>query len=187
MKNHTLMQAIARANRVFRDKPAGFIVDYINVFRNLKKALAIYASPSATKVDMPIETKDMLVGNLRQLLNELDSFLISLGIHSNRIISSSRLDKNTLLNEAVGMLVTNDQIKNSFLTKAGAVLKIYRAILPHPKSSQFTGEAALYDDLVKEIRSLDPEVDISGVMRNIEHILDQSIMCGVCAGICYSG
>lgn len=37
MKNHTLMQAIARTNRVFQEKQAGFIVDYINVFRDLKK------------------------------------------------------------------------------------------------------------------------------------------------------
>ena len=42
MKNHTLMQTIARANRVFKEKPNGLIVDYIGVFRNLQKALAIY-------------------------------------------------------------------------------------------------------------------------------------------------
>ena len=42
MRNHTLMQTIARANRVFRDKVNGLIVDYVGVFRNLQKALAIY-------------------------------------------------------------------------------------------------------------------------------------------------
>src|SRR5437867_10058866 len=45
MRNHTLMQTIARANRVFEDKVNGLIVDYVNVFRNLRKALAIYAAP----------------------------------------------------------------------------------------------------------------------------------------------
>ena len=44
MKNHTLMQTIARANRVFRDKQNGLIVDYVGVFRNLQKALAIYGA-----------------------------------------------------------------------------------------------------------------------------------------------
>jgi type I restriction enzyme, R subunit len=43
MKNHTLMQTIARANRVCGDKEAGLIVDYVGVFRNLQRALAIYA------------------------------------------------------------------------------------------------------------------------------------------------
>jgi type I restriction enzyme, R subunit len=45
MKNHSLMQTIARANRVAPGKPAGMIVDYVGVFRNLKAALAIYAQP----------------------------------------------------------------------------------------------------------------------------------------------
>jgi type I restriction enzyme, R subunit len=44
MRNHTLMQTIARANRVFREKVNGLIVDYVGVFRNLQKALAIYGS-----------------------------------------------------------------------------------------------------------------------------------------------
>ena len=47
MKNHTLMQTIARANRVFGDKHNGLIVDYVGVFRDLQKALAIYGSARA--------------------------------------------------------------------------------------------------------------------------------------------
>src|SRR6476661_6578181 len=44
MKNHTLMQTIARANRVWGEKKNGLIVDYVGVFRNLQRALAIYGS-----------------------------------------------------------------------------------------------------------------------------------------------
>ena len=43
MKDHNLMQAIARVNRVFKDKPGGLIVDYIGIAPNLKKALSFYA------------------------------------------------------------------------------------------------------------------------------------------------
>src|SRR5437588_11581290 len=46
MRNHTLMQTIARANRVFGDKLNGLIVDYVGVFRSLQKALAIYGASS---------------------------------------------------------------------------------------------------------------------------------------------
>ena len=42
MRNHTLMQTIARANRVWEHKVSGLIVDYIGVFRDLQRALAIY-------------------------------------------------------------------------------------------------------------------------------------------------
>ncbi|WP_367026866.1 type I restriction endonuclease subunit R [Methylococcus sp. ANG] len=49
MRGHGLMQAIARVNRVFRDKPAGLIVDYIGIAQNLKSALAQYSRPDQDK------------------------------------------------------------------------------------------------------------------------------------------
>src|SRR6478736_6190773 len=57
MRNHTLMQTIARANRVFEDKNNGLIVDYVGVFRNLEKALAIYGAAS-DRDESPIEIID---------------------------------------------------------------------------------------------------------------------------------
>jgi type I restriction enzyme, R subunit len=49
MRNHTLMQTIARANRVFQGKQAGRIIDYIGVFRNLQQAFAIYRPSTQTQ------------------------------------------------------------------------------------------------------------------------------------------
>ena len=61
MRNHTLMQTIARANRVLRDKDNGMIVDYIGVFRNLEKALAIYGAANVeARVDSPIQNVEAL-------------------------------------------------------------------------------------------------------------------------------
>ena len=65
MKNHTLMQTIARANRVWRDKQNGLIVDYVGIFRNLQKALAIYGTHSDGG-EIPIKDKDELVRLLRR-------------------------------------------------------------------------------------------------------------------------
>ncbi len=64
MRNHTLMQTIARANRVFRDKVNGLIVDYVGVFRNLQKALTIYGSGSGGGIrdgETPVMDKSLLV------------------------------------------------------------------------------------------------------------------------------
>jgi type I restriction enzyme R subunit len=61
MKNHTLMQTIARANRNFPGKEAGFIVDYVGVFRNLQKALAIYGGGNSGTSEPPIRDKSDLV------------------------------------------------------------------------------------------------------------------------------
>jgi len=55
LKNHTLMQAIARVNRIFKDKPGGLIVDYIGIADDLKKALSIYSSGIQKEAMIPIE------------------------------------------------------------------------------------------------------------------------------------
>src|SRR5215212_2853742 len=69
MRNHTLMQTIARANRVFRDKQNGLIVDYVGVFRDLEKALAIYGSGVGGDVEegeTPVKAKEELVQALKE-------------------------------------------------------------------------------------------------------------------------
>ena len=78
MRNHTLMQTIARANRVFGDKQNGLIVDYVGVFRNLEKALAIYGSGvegGAGEGETPVKDKDKLLEALRKATEETKAFL----------------------------------------------------------------------------------------------------------------
>ena len=77
MRNHTLMQTIARANRVFQGKQAGEIIDYIGVFRNLQEALALYGSGSGGGVepgDLPVEAKEAQAEELAEMLAEIDSY-----------------------------------------------------------------------------------------------------------------
>ncbi len=176
MKNHTLMQAIARANRVYKEKQGGFIVDYVNIFRDLKKALAVYAAPLAGgRIDLPIQSKDKLVEALRSYIAELNGFLRELGIQHENIVSSRGIEKNALLNKALSALVVNDNVKKNFLEKAGLAIKTYSAILPHPDASEFSADILLYQELIKEIRSLDPVVDIGAVMNGIRSVLDKSV------------
>ena len=77
MRNHTLMQTIARANRVFGEKVNGLIVDYIGVFRDLQRALAIYGSAAGGEAgagEMPVETKQALVEQLREAIQDTRGF-----------------------------------------------------------------------------------------------------------------
>jgi type I restriction enzyme R subunit len=67
MRNHTLMQTIARANRVFPGKHSGLIVDYANVFASLEKALAIYGAGKNGKT--PVRDKKKLVEDLRKAVD----------------------------------------------------------------------------------------------------------------------
>src|SRR5258707_910253 len=78
MRNHTLMQTIARANRVFPGKHSGVIVDYANVFASLEKALAIYGSGKGGA--NPVKEKQQLVASLRQAVESATAFCASHGV-----------------------------------------------------------------------------------------------------------
>src|SRR5262249_9461832 len=73
LRNHTLMQTITRANRVFPEKNNRLIVAYVDVFRNLQRALAIYALGSKAG-DVPVEEKGSLVDALREAADDLRAF-----------------------------------------------------------------------------------------------------------------
>ncbi|MCM8797725.1 MAG: type I restriction endonuclease subunit R, partial [Candidatus Omnitrophica bacterium] len=79
MKNHTLMQTIARANRVFGNKPNGLIVDYIGIFRNLKKALAIY-NPGGVEIDYPVRPKSELIKALEEAITKATQICSKAGV-----------------------------------------------------------------------------------------------------------
>ena len=79
MKGHTLMQAIARANRVFPGKSCGIIVDYVNVFKYMQQALSDYAS-TGDDMDYPAKDIGLLIANIDRTIVECDGFLLSLGV-----------------------------------------------------------------------------------------------------------
>ena len=182
MRNHTLMQTIARANRVFADKTNGLIVDYVGVFRNLQKALAIYGAPTSADMadgaedeDTPIKDKSELVATLRQYLADLDVFADLHGIDVPALLAATGFTKAGLLDDAVDALVANDDIRKQFLSNVAQAALLYRAILPDTSAGEFTAAMSLYVTLSKKIRALSPEPDISGVMAAIEKLLDACI------------
>jgi len=112
MRNHTLMQTIARANRVFRDKVNGLIVDYIGVFRSLKKALAIYGTGAGGGIedgDTPVKDKQALVNILKDVITETDAFCTGLGISTIAIKGAEGFQKIKLLDDAEDAIVTTDE------------------------------------------------------------------------------
>ena len=119
MRNHTLMQTIARANRVFRDKVNGLIVDYVGVFRNQQKALAIYA-PAAGAGATPVREKAELVEMLRRAVEDAVGFCRSLGTQTERLLRSKGFTKVKLLDDAVEAILVNDETKRRYGALAAA-------------------------------------------------------------------
>jgi type I restriction enzyme, R subunit len=180
MRNHTLMQTIARANRVFQDKVNGLIVDYAGVFRDLQKALAIYGSGSSGDIkegDMPVKDKSELVTALRGMINETRAFCEERGIDIQAILSATPrgFQRMNLVQDAVDALVVNDEVKKKYLSLANAVAQLYKAILPDLSATAFSGIVALFVVMAREIFSLMPGSDISEIMGGVEQLMDISV------------
>ena len=176
MRNHTLMQTIARANRVFRDKTNGLIVDYVGVFRDLKKALAIYGAPIGGELeDFPIKNKKELKIALEKAIAEVLDFLDTQGINFYNILKEqSNFSRIRLKEDAVEAILENDDTKKEFLRLSNELTKIYKAILPDPVEEEYGKTVYLIRKLADRIREIVP-VDISGVMSDVEDLLDKSI------------
>ena len=177
MKNHTLMQTIARANRKYPGKEAGLIVDYVGVFRKLQEALAIYGGVSTGEggEGEPIKNKAELVEYLKHLLARGGAFLSEHGVNAQAIKDAQGFEKVAKLDDAVEQLIANEETKNSFMSQARIVSRVYRAILPDPDANELAPDAVLISVIAQKIKALTPPVDISEVMQQVEELLDRSI------------
>lgn len=175
MKNHTLMQTIARANRVCGDKEAGLIVDYAGVFRNLQRALAIYARGTASG-DMPIKDKGALLAAVDKALKTVLAFAATRGVTPASVIKAKGLARLKAIADATDALLGTDAEKQTYLRLEGQAWKLYKAALPDPRATPLTADMAVMHVLAERIRALTPKPDVSGVMGKIEELLDESIV-----------
>ena len=130
MKSHTLMQAIARANRVFPGKSCGLIVDYVNVFKYMREALSDYAS-SDDEGEYPAKNIEQLIASINDCVVECDTFLASLGISVDDIIAEKNtFDQTEMLRQAYERLLQKDDWKNRFKVLSNLLMNLYDASKP---------------------------------------------------------
>lgn len=197
MKNHTLMQTIARANRVYGAKNHGLVVDYIGVFSHLREALKIYTSKTPNNQDAddsPIQNKMKLVEQLRQAIVAAEQFCGQRGVDLNKIMNANveAFKRIADLDEMAGQLISdrkikeeldeqrekiivNDQLKCDFFALVNRVIKLYKAILPDPTASEFVPVKTCLVLLKEKVREFLPEVNITDVKRSITELLNHSV------------
>ena len=137
LNNHTLMQTIARANRVYPGKSAGQVIDYINIFSALQQALGLYgggqiAEPVAGyNVDSPARDKRELIAALSTAIVELNEFLKKQSIDLEAIISApaAGFTKLQMLDDASEILLSPD-LKDEFTAFVLQINRIFKAVLP---------------------------------------------------------
>ncbi len=130
MKNHTLMQAIARANRVFPGKPCGIIVDYVNVFKYMQQALSEYAT-GGDGSEFPAKDIDQLIENIDQCITETDQFLGNIGISLDKIIEETdTLERVEMFRKAYNRILEKDEWKDRFKVLSNLLANLYDASKP---------------------------------------------------------
>ncbi|MBI5634653.1 MAG: type I restriction endonuclease subunit R [Nitrospirae bacterium] len=164
MKGHTLMQAIARVNRVFRDKPGGLVVDYLGIASDLKKALSFY-SDSGGKGD-PTETQEKAVAMfieklevVRQLFYEeskaKDAIKTAVptayfndypgtGFNYRRFFSASHKEKLSIILQAEEHILGLDDGKNRFIREVTLLSQTFALSIPHEAALVVKDEVAFF-------------------------------------------
>lgn len=173
MKNHTLMQTIARANRRAAGKTSGVIVDYVGVFQNLQKALAIYAGDGGEET--PIKDKEALVTALEDALGSVRAFVLTLGIDPDAITAVRDFDRLRLISQAVEILITPDERRREFLRLTAAVTKAYKALLPDERAAPYLRPVAVFHTLSDAVKAKLGPVDISAISARIAELLDEKL------------
>ena len=129
MKGHTLMQTIARANRVYNGKECGLIIDYLDVFKYLKRALADYASDDGGL--MPVKDVDKLLGQLHEAIDLTKTFCMNHDVDLNKVVEDGDTFKNlSLFEDYANTIVGNDDVKNEFAVMANTVDGLYESLRP---------------------------------------------------------
>ena len=175
MRNHTLMQTIARANRVYPGKQSGLIVDYANVFASLEKALAIYGKGRGGET--PLRDKKELAEQLRLAVKDTTAFCQLHGIDLAKIeaTSTANFARVGAIQDAADKLMAPENVRRDFLSKAGLVGALYRAVKPDPAAIELAPRCGCILAITERIRTIVDPPDISHVMQGIEELLDESI------------
>lgn len=178
MRNHTLMQTIARANRVFPDKDNGLIVDYIGVFRNLEKALAIYGAANAEPgVDSPIQHVDALVAALGEAIDQVIALCASAGVDLAALRDATGFEHIALRDAAVEALLENEERRAAFLAAARHVRKLFKSLLPDAAAATHQHTVAAIRVLAERLLDLarPPAADLDELVDAVDELLDRSV------------
>jgi type I restriction enzyme R subunit len=175
MRNHTLMQTIARANRVYPGKQSGLIVDYANVFASLEKALAIYGKGRGGET--PVRDKKELAKQLREAVKDATAFSRKHGVDLAKIEQTpvTNFARAGAIRDAADNLLAPESVRRDFLGKTGLVLALYRAVKPDPVAIEFASLCGCLAAIADEIRTTVNPPDISHVLDGIYKLLDESI------------
>ncbi|MDM1522470.1 type I restriction endonuclease subunit R [Empedobacter sp. 225-1] len=181
IKGHTLMQTIARANRVYDDeKENGLIVDYGNVYQQLEKAYAIYGegdkgNKSGDKEEKPFEQLEAMGNEIKQAIDEVVSMLLELDFDIQTLIEANSMSKIAAINNGANAICRNDGTRAKFEISARNVFRKYKALFPEKQAKQFVKEYNAIDALYIRLNQKVKSADVTEVIMRLQKVVNESV------------
>ena len=178
MKAHSLMQAIARANRVYPGKDCGVIVDYNGMLKSLREALAQYAlgddegGGDGGEIVAPIEE---LVKSLVQALAAAENHLNGLGFDPARLVGAKGFDRIQGLRDAVDALCQSDDAKRRFEIMARQVFIRFKALLMEPSAFAYAERHDNIEAIYKKLQEKRDTADVTELLKELHKIVNEAI------------
>lgn len=182
IKGHTLMQTIARANRVYDDeKENGLIVDYGNVYEQLEKAYSVYGEGTKGQgggkgKGKPVEQLAELEGELKEAIEEVKEYLKSVRFNLTDLKNAKPMEKIGKLKEAADCVCLNETTRTSFEIMARNVFRKYKALYPEeqikPHIKDFNAIEAIYNLLNQNVKT----ADVTEIMMELQSLVSDSVV-----------
>lgn len=176
IQEHTLMQTIARANRVYDDKKEnGLIVDYGNVYQQLEKAYSVYgegdtnsgkrAKGDTVEPQRPVERLQEMADEIQIAITVVIEFLQEVGFELDSLIhAETAIIKLSKITEASNAVCLNETTRTQFEVAAREVFRKYKALYPEPEVKPFTAEYNAIEAIYRQLNQKTIKADISDVM-----------------------
>ena len=176
MRAHSLMQAIARANRVYPGKDFGLIVDYNGMLKSLREALAQYAlgddSTGTEEITAPIEER---VQALIEAIEATEAHLRSLGFDPADLTGSAGFARIKGLKDAVEAAYTSDEAKRRFEVLARQVFTRFKSLLTEPSAYAYAERHDNIEAIYKKLAERRDTADVTELLKELHRIVNEAI------------
>jgi len=162
MKGHTLMQAIARVNRVYMDKPGGLIVDYLGIAADLKLALSFYSDGGGK--GNPAIMQEQAVELMCEKLEVVSQLFHGFNYMEYFLVDTSR--KLSIILEAEDFILGVENGKKRLLDQVTALSKAFAIAIPHEKALAIKDEVAFF----QAVKARLVKFDVTGIGKTDEEI-----------------
>jgi type I restriction enzyme R subunit len=175
MRDHGLLQAIARVNRVFRDKPGGLVVDYIGIGDDLKASLAAYSAKDVEDVAIPI---GVAVSRLREKHEVVAELFHGLDFRGRHALPPG--ERGNLFARAVALVIADEEVKRRFLSEYGLFARLFKLLRAHPAAIELADDEEFFRKVAGAVAKIAPPT--GQVSREAEQAVKQFVSEGLSAG-----